>query len=132
VFADPAALAKLNAITHPAILARVGRELATAHREGLPWVVYEAALILENKLAPGLSRLVVVLADPEVQVQRLMARSGLPETEARQRIAAQTDNATRRAAADHVIENHGDLAALEARADAVFDALSAAYGALTA
>lgn len=131
VFADPAALAKLNAITHPAILARVGRELATAHREGLPWVVYEAALILENKLAPGL-QLVVVLADPEVQVQRLMARSGLPETEARQRIAAQTDNATRRAAADHVIENHGDLAALEARADAVFDALSAAYGALTA
>lgn len=130
VFANEGALAQLNAITHPAILARVGRALATAQREGVPWVVYEAALIIENQLAPGLSRLVVVIAEPEVQVQRLMARSGLSDAEARQRVAAQTDNATRRAAADDVIDNDGDLATLLTRADAVFDALSARYGAL--
>lgn len=130
VFADPAALARLNAITHPAILARVGRALADAHRDGLPWVVYEAALIIENQLHPGLSLLVAVLADPAAQLARTIARDGLDESLARQRIAAQTDNATRRAQADLLIANEGGLEHLAPEADRVFDAIVARFGPL--
>ena len=128
VFADPAALARLNAITHPAIAAKTGKALADAQRAGLPFIIYEAALILENKLAAGLTGLIVVMCPSDVQLARLMARSGLDEVEARRRIAAQTDDASRRAAATWVIENDSDVAALVGQADLVHDALVARHG----
>ncbi len=128
VFADPERRRLLERITHPAILARTGRLLAEAQREGWAWVVYEAALILESRGKAGFTALAVVVCDPEQQRARLMARNGLDEAEASRRIAAQTDNATRRAAADFLIENDADLAALEKRADDLFDALTERYG----
>ncbi|TNF30268.1 MAG: dephospho-CoA kinase [Deltaproteobacteria bacterium] len=131
VFAEPEAVARLNAITHPAILARVGAELAAAHREGLRWVVYEAALILENQLSPGLSALVAVVSEPELQVARAVARDGLDEQLVRQRMENQTDNATRVARADLVIHNDGTREALLREADRVFDELVGRWGALS-
>lgn len=128
VFSDPGQLEALNAITHPAIMARVGQRLIALRRSGAAWVVYEAALILENDLAPGLDLLVVVICDPEVQVRRVMARDGLDEAAARRRLAAQTDNDTRRAAADVVIDNDHDEAALVARVDEVVEELDARFG----
>lgn len=132
VFAEPAAVARLNAITHPAILARVGAALATAQREGRPWVVYEAALIIENELAPGLSTLVAVVCDRELQVRRAVERDHLDEALVRQRLENQTDNATRVARADLVIHNDGSLDALLSEADRVFDGLIQKWGALRA
>lgn len=132
VFAEPAAVARLNAITHPAILARVGAALATAQREGMPWVVYEAALIIENQLAPGLSTLVAVVCDPELQVRRAAERDHLGEALVRQRLENQTDNATRVARADLVIHNDGSLDALLSEADRVFDGLIRKWGTLHA
>lgn len=128
VFADEGLRRTLNAITHPAIAARTGKAFAAAQRAGLPWVVYEAALIIENGLHHGLSALVVVSCPPALQLERLVARSGLDEAEARRRVAAQTDDAARRAAATWVIENDADRAALESRTDAVIDAIVARYG----
>ncbi len=128
VFSDREALGRLNAITHPAIMARVGRHLLTARSAGEPWVAYEAALIIENGLAPGLSRLFVVLCDPEVQVTRLMARNGLDEEAARARLAAQTTNEQRINFADVLIQNTGTLAELQAAADAHYDALCQEHG----
>lgn len=129
VFADPEALARLNALTHPAILARVASRLAELQKAGHRWAVYEAALVLENGLAPGLDALVSVVADPETQVRRLMARNDLTEEDARRRLAAQTDNATRRARSDVVIENDGSLEDLRRRTDEVVDELAAKFGA---
>jgi dephospho-CoA kinase len=129
VFSDPEALRRLNALTHPAILSRVAERLRDLLREGHPWVVYEAALVLENGLAPGLSALVAVVSDPEDQVRRAVSRDGLPVEEARRRLAAQTDNRTRRERADLVIENAGTLDDLLRRTDEVVDLLSARFGA---
>ena len=128
VFADADARRRLNAITHPAIAARTGKALAEAQRSGRAWVVYDAALIIENKLYAGLAGLVVVFCPPALQLARLMQRSGLSEDEARRRIAAQTDDATRRSVATWAIENDADLATLEARSDEVFDAVVARFG----
>jgi dephospho-CoA kinase len=128
VFADPAQRRQLEALTHPAILARTGRHLAEAQRAGWPWVIYEAALILENRAEAGLTGLAVVLCPPGLQRARLMARSGLDEAEADRRIAAQTDDARRIAAATWRIDNDGGLAHLMDQADALFEALVQRFG----
>jgi dephospho-CoA kinase len=128
VFSDAAARNLLESIVHPAMMARVASRLVALQREGTAWALYEAALIVERGLAPGMAALVVVTCDPELQVSRLMARNGLSEAQARQRLAAQASNEARLAAADYVIENDDGLDALLAQADAVFDALAAQHG----
>ena len=130
VFTDPARRKQLELITHPAILARTGRHMAEAQRAGWAWVVYEAALILETRGKGGFAALAVVVCPPEIQRERLMARNGLSADEADRRIAAQVDNAARRAAADYLLENDADVAALVAKADALFDGLTARFGAV--
>jgi dephospho-CoA kinase len=127
VFADPAALAALNAITHPAIMRRVAAHARALADQGHRWAVYEAALIVEHNLAPQLSQLVAVLCDPETQVKRVMRRDTLSDAHARQRLAAQTDNATREARADFVLRNDQTLEALREATDALIARLAAQY-----
>lgn len=128
VFGDAAAVARLNAIMHPAILARTGKLLAAAQRARVPWVVYEAALILENRAQAGLTALIAVVCPPDVQLQRLLARSDMSEAEARARIAAQTTDDVRRAHATWLIDNAGTPDDLEAASRAVFDAIVERWG----
>jgi dephospho-CoA kinase len=61
-----------------------------------------------------IDRVLIVDCDEATRIRRVMARSGLPEEEVRRIIAAQASDATRRALADDVIANRGDLATLEA------------------
>ena len=128
VFADPMKLAMLNAIVHPAIMAQVGRDLLSYRSQGLNWVVYEAALVIENGLSPGLTELIAVLCPPDEQLRRLLARNPMSNEEARARIASQTDNVRRREVAHRVIENGGTVEELLLRADEVFEELVDAYG----
>jgi len=128
VFGDKAAIAMLNAITHPAILARTGKRLADSQREGLGWVVYEAALILENRAEAGLSALVAVICPGDAQRARLMERSGLNLDEAERRIDAQTNDDVRREKATWLIENDSDLDALRRKAASIFEAIVERYG----
>ena len=129
VFSDPEKLATLNRITHPAILRLTQRRLADLASAGHPWAVYEAALILENGLSPGLDQLVAVVCDPNRQLERVMKRDGLSETDASARIASQTGNERKREAADHVLENDGELEALIVEVDALVERLARRYGA---
>jgi dephospho-CoA kinase len=109
VFSDPNQLQRLNSITHPAILKRVQAHIETHAAKGAKWVVYDAALIIENGLSPMLHKLVVVLCSPEIQLNRLMKRNQLTQLEAELRISKQTTNPIRREHADFVIENDGTL-----------------------
>ena len=130
VFANPTKLAMLNAIVHPAIMAQVGRDLLRYRSQGLSWVVYEAALVIENGLSPGLTELIAVLCSSDEQLRRLLARNPMSDEEARARIASQTDNVRRREVADRLIENGGGIEELLARTDEVFEELVEAYGPL--
>ena len=123
VFRDPKALAKLNAITHPAILKRVAEHAQHYAEQGHLWLVYEAALIIEHQLSPNLDLLIAVVCDPELQVTRMMTRDGFSDVEARQRLRAQTNNLTRRNKADIVIENEGSLSALMSATDRLITTL---------
>ncbi|KIQ61693.1 dephospho-CoA kinase [Kitasatospora griseola] len=113
VFGDPARLAALNAIVHPLVRARSAELEAAAGPDAI--VVYDVPLLAENGLAP-LYDLVVVIDVPDVErLRRLTALRGMPEDEARARMAAQATREDRLAVADLVLDNSGDLDALTAR-----------------
>jgi len=112
VFADPDERAALEAILHPRIALEVRRRLQALEDEGHPVALYEAALIVENGLQRGQDGLIVVTAPPAVRLQRVLARDGLSENEARQRIAAQLPEEQKVAVATMVLDNGGALAAL--------------------
>jgi dephospho-CoA kinase len=128
VFADPEARAAINAITHPRIIARSTERFRDAAAAGAGVVFYEAALLVETGRHQELDGLVVVLASPAVQERRLIDRDGHTPEAARARIAAQLPAAAKRAAATWVIENDGELAALDRRVDEVVAAIEARFG----
>ena len=112
IFADPAARETLNRITHPAIAELAIERLRQLKKTpGLPLVVYEAALLFEAGAEGRVDQVLVVKIDPAVQLQRLMARDGLDEVSARQRIAAQMPQQEKLDRADFVIDNSGTVEA---------------------
>lgn len=119
VFEDSDRRALLNAITHPRIGALSAARISDAQATGSPYVVYEAALLVEGGLYKAMSALIVVAADAAVQTARVGQRDGLTATETSARIAAQLPLADKVAVADYVIENNGSLADLTARTLAV-------------
>lgn len=118
VFADPGARARLNAIVHPLVAARTAELMATAPRDSV--VVHDVPLLTENGLAPNYDLVLVVEAPLSARLRRLAER-GLSESQARSRIAAQATDEQRRAIADEVIVNDGDLAQLEERVADLWD-----------
>jgi len=127
-FVDPAARADLGRITHPRIAAASAAAIATWADAGAHVVFYEAALLVENRAYTTMAGLIVVAAEPELQHARLVDRDRMPADDARARIAAQASLADKRAAATWVIENAGDLAALEGEVDRVVADIEARFG----
>ena len=117
VFADPAKLRKLNEITLPYIRAASLDEMRA--QGDCPFVLYDAPTLFEAGADDLCERIIGVLADTEVRVQRIMARDGLDEAAARARIGAQPDADFYRARCDYIVENNGDLADLQRQADAI-------------
>ena len=117
VFSDAAARRKLEAILHPLIRREVLTRVTAARR---PYVMIVVPLLLETGAYRDLiQRILVVDCSEDAQVARTMKRSGLAEAEVRAIMAAQAPRATRLAAADDVLLNDGDLAALRRAADAL-------------
>lgn len=111
VFSDAAALARLNALTHPLIRQRAADLLAQAPDGAV--VVYDVPLLAEGVGRAEWDMVVVVDAPDEVRIARLVER-GLTEADARARMAHQAPREERLALADVVIDNSGsreDLAA---------------------
>lgn len=104
VFNDPKALAGLNAIVHPAVR-RAFQEWAESQQA--PYVINEAAILVETGAYPSFDRLVTVEAPEDVRLARVMARDGSPEEQVRQRMSNQATEAQRREVAHAVIENDG-------------------------
>jgi dephospho-CoA kinase len=123
VFNDPAALADLNGITHPAIDAEILERLAVLPHDAI--VVLDMAVLTESELGKGIyEHVVVVETDESIRLPRLVAR-GHTESDARARIASQATDAERRAIADDAIANRGDLETLESEVGALWERLSA-------
>ena len=112
VFADPAALRDLEAVTHPAIWARTAELVASARPEAV--VVHDMPLLVEKGMTGEYHLVVVVGASEEARTRRLVEARGMTAQDARARIAAQADDEARRAAADVWLPNEGSTQALRA------------------
>lgn len=117
VFADPLAKQRLEAILHPLIRATAEAEARAA--SGL-YVVFVVPLLIESGAwRARVARIVAVDCREATQVARVMARNGLSEAQVRAIMANQVSRAARLAAADDIIDNDGDAAALPAQVDAL-------------
>ncbi|MEU6861896.1 dephospho-CoA kinase [Streptomyces sp. NPDC046876] len=130
VFADQDRLKTLNAIVHPLVRARSAELEAAAGDDAI--VVHDVPLLAENGLAPLYDLVVVVDAAPQTQLARLTALRGMPEEEARARMAAQATREQRLAVATLVIDNDGPLEALEPQVRTVWKELTARAAAAAA
>jgi dephospho-CoA kinase len=119
VFADAAARAALNAITHPRIRERMDAAV-TARRERAGVLILDIPLLYETARTTPVEKVIVVWVDPATQIRRLLDRGGLTPEEARKRIAAQMPLDEKRALADHVIDNSGSLDATRRQVEALY------------
>ena len=122
VFQDSDELAKLEAIVHPAVIARVAQI-----RNSLPEstvVVYDTPLLFEKNLQGQFDKVLIVVTDSEHRKTRLIER-GLEIRDIEARIANQATDAQRRTVADFVIENNGSPEQLQDQVTKVWQQISA-------
>jgi dephospho-CoA kinase len=126
VFTDDDERLRLNAIVHPLVGDRVAELMAAADEDDPAGIIiHDVPLITESGLTGRYVAVVVVDAPLEVQLTRLTQLRGMTEQAARDRIAAQATREQRRAIADHLITNDGDLDALQAQVEQVWASLGA-------
>ena len=116
VFSDPKARADLEALTHPAIGSAVQARAAVA---GGPYQILVIPLLVEKGYQKHLDRVLVVDCPEALQLQRLQARDGTSPTQARAILEAQASRAARLKAADDMIRNESDVAALRQQVQAL-------------
>ncbi|MDR5700660.1 dephospho-CoA kinase [Agromyces aerolatus] len=121
VFHDEAALARLNAIVHPAVRALAKQVLADAERDDPDAVVvYDVPLLVETSVDHAFDLVVVTSAGRRQQVERLITERGMDPIHAEARVDAQADDEQRRAIADVVIDTSGSLARTMSQTDALW------------
>lgn len=129
VFADPDARVELEARVHPLVRAALREGVDSARERGVPWVVLDVPLLLENEASHHLPRLcdalVFVEADAKVREERARARRGWAPSELARREALQLPLEAKRARADFVLANEGDLSELRAAVERVRATLDA-------
>lgn len=125
VFENPAERAHLNHATHPPIYLEVLRALLLARLRNPPLLILDAPLLFETPLSRITRRTIVVYADPERQLARLVDRDGLTLEEARQRVEAQMPIEEKRMRADFVIDNSGTLTWTRQQVEALWLRLAA-------
>ena len=113
-FVDDDKRALLNRIVHPLVGQRRQQIIAALTEDAV--VVEDIPLLVETGMAPVFPLVVVVHADIETRVIRLVQLRGMPESDARARVAAQASDAQRRAIADVLLDNSGSQGELVERA----------------
>lgn len=110
VFSEPGAKKRLEAILHPLI--RIETERAANEAQGLYRIFVVPLLVESGSWKERVSRVLVVDCPEALQVERVMARNAMTEAQVRAIMAAQASREQRLAAADDVIVNDADIAAL--------------------
>ena len=103
VFADPTARKDLESIIHPSVFSTVKDWLLECETHGERAAIAAIPLLFETGHDKEFKRILVVSCDPQIQLQRLIARDDITESEAKQRIATQWTTEQKIARADIVI-----------------------------
>ncbi len=134
-FADDRSRADLDRLTHPHVAGRIASRIAEiGGREGAradQIVVVDHPLLIETQQTARFDAVVAVLAPRDVRLARLCENRGLDRADVEARMRAQVDDAARRAAATHLIDNSADLDDLNDQVDAIYEDLCQAARAAT-
>ncbi|GGE17556.1 dephospho-CoA kinase [Marinithermofilum abyssi] len=124
VFRDPAARRELNRLLHPLIIDQMQEETRQAQRSNPARpVILDTPLLIEEKLTSLVEKVIVVYIPEALQLQRLMAREGMDEKEARRLIQSQIPIEEKKQFADVLIDNSGTLADTERQVDQLWETL---------
>jgi dephospho-CoA kinase len=118
-FRDDEARQRLNGIVHPLVGKRRAEIIATVPDDAV--VVEDIPLLVESGMAPLFPLVVIVHADVDVRLRRLIEQRGMPEEDARARIAAQASDEQRQEVADIWLDNSGTQEDLVERAHDVWN-----------
>ncbi|MEJ9228110.1 dephospho-CoA kinase [Peribacillus butanolivorans] len=109
IFHDQEKRLRLNSIVHPAVRKWMRLKTEKALAAGEETVFMDIPLLFESKLTFMVEKTLLVYVDERVQLERLMNRNGLSETDALARIHSQMPLADKKVLADAVIDNNGNL-----------------------
>jgi dephospho-CoA kinase len=123
IFSDPQSRRTLEAIVHPLVRDATDAWFASLDPASHSFAVADVPLLYEVDREKDFDAVIVVAADPETQIRRVMQRNDLTEVEARKRLSAQLpiDEKIRRA--DHVIRTNDSLADTDKQVKRVWEAL---------
>ena len=113
VLEDPAKLAALEAIVHPAVHA--ARERFIAEHQGSPALLFEIPLLFETKSEDAFDKVIVVSAPAHVQRERVLRRPGMTPEKFAAILQRQTPDSEKRARADFVVDTGGDLSTTQSQ-----------------
>lgn len=124
VFKDPQARAKLNSLVHPAIIQRQREWLKDMEAQDPHGIaIVDAALMIEVGTYKNYDKVIVVTCSPEIQRERLRARSALSEEKIESRIRSQMPNEEKIKYADFVIDNSGSVESTRVQVETVYQQL---------
>ncbi|MFJ7753371.1 dephospho-CoA kinase [Peribacillus muralis] len=109
IFHDREKRLLLNGIVHPAVRKWMRLKTEEALAAGKETVFMDIPLLFESKLTYMVEKTLLIYVDERVQLERLMNRNGLSEADALARIHSQMPLADKKALADAVIDNNGEL-----------------------
>lgn len=127
VFSDATQRLQLQAILHPLIQTAAQARFRALDGDGAPYLVYEAALLIESGRHKALPATVLVWTREDLQRRRLAQRDGWHEATIRQRIAAQLPSDERLPHANFIIDNNGTLESTQRQVDVVHQQLVARF-----
>lgn len=127
VFGDADAVARLNAIVHPAVRDESARRFAAAFADDPDAVVvYDVPLLVEARGADAWDLIIVTHAAAAIRAERLTALRGMSADDAAARIASQVSDEERLAVADVVVDTAGTIEETLAQVDRLWARLPAA------
>lgn len=127
VFKDESKRKELNSILHPAIIEEEwNKVLAIKRRKPDAIAVVNAALLIESGNYKDVDKVILVVADEELVIKRLIQRDGLDREGALSRIASQMPEDEKRNYADYIVENNGTLEELGGKVGQLFETLKSA------
>lgn len=106
IFSDPSNRERLNLIIHPAIRREMLRQKEMHLANGEKTIIMDIPLLFESKLSALVDKVLVVSVTPKTQKERLMARNGLTEKEALDRISSQLPMDQKEKLSDAVLDNN--------------------------
>ena len=126
VLGDPAELAALEAIVHPAV--HHERTRFIVEHGDAPALLFDIPLLFETGGDAAFDQVIVVSAPASLERERVMARPGMTKAKLDSILARQTPDADKRKRADFVVDTSGSMAATRAQVNAILACLGLATG----